>query len=246
MPAVVGVAATVALAAAAVYAKALTVPAGAAAATFGAVIVVLAGFPYLILVVVFVVLAVLATRYRFDEKRSRNVQEGRQGERGVPNVLAHIIVPTALVIVAAAVPSVFPEEDLALLFTAALAFGMADTLASEFGVLSGHARSLLTGRPVTPGTNGGVSATGEAWAFAGALVTAAAGLGLFLVFGYATPGTALLIGGATLSGFIGCQVDSVFGETLENPGYLTNGWTNFLAMVSTVLIASGLLLAFSP
>jgi uncharacterized membrane protein len=49
--------------------------------------------------------------------------------------------------------------------------------------------------------------------------------------------------GVTLAGFLGCQVDSVLGETLENRHYLSKGGTNLVAMVLTVLIAVALLVA---
>jgi len=81
--ALIGVIATALLALGAVLTRALTPLAGAVAAAFGVVIVVFAGFPFLALVIVFVGASVLATRYRFEEKRRQNLQEGRAGERGV-------------------------------------------------------------------------------------------------------------------------------------------------------------------
>ena len=244
-PAIIGILITVALAMAAVLARALTPLAGATAATFGSVIVVLAGFPYLSLLVLFVVASVLATRYGFEEKMARHVQEGVRGERGVSNVLAHIALPTALVIVAFAWPAVLSDADLALLFTAAIAFGAADTFASEFGVLSGGARSILTFRKVIPGTNGGVSGVGELWAFIGAFVTAIVALVLFAAFNSPAPSAVVLVVGATIAGFLACQVDSVLGETLENRGYLTKGSTNFIAMLASVAMAVPFLLGGS-
>jgi uncharacterized protein (TIGR00297 family) len=228
---------TVGLAAAATLSKALTASAGVVAAVFGSIVVVVAGFPFLALLVLFVVASVLATRYGFEEKRRANVQEGTLGERGVSNVLAHVVVPTGLVLLAWAVPSLLPAAPLALLYTAALAFGASDTFASEFGVLAGSARSILTLRPVTAGTNGGVSGIGEVWAFVGALTTALLGLALFVVFATTRPSAIVLLGVATIGGFLACQVDSVLGETLENRGWLTKGSTNLLGMLSSVLVA---------
>ena len=238
--AALGVGVTVALAAGATLSRALTARAGMVAAAFGSVVVVVGGFPFLGLMVLFVVASVLATRYAFEEKRRANVHEGNEGERGVSNVLAHVIVPTALVVAAAVAPASFPTSDLTLLYTAALAFGAADTFASEFGVLAGRARSILSLEPVPAGTNGGISAIGEAWALFGALSTSVLGLGLFLLFATSLPPIALLLAVATTAGFVGCQVDSVLGETLENRGWLTKGTTNLLGMGSSVLIAIGL------
>jgi uncharacterized protein (TIGR00297 family) len=243
LDAVVGVALTAALALAAVVSGALTRWAGAIAFGFGVVIVVLGGFPYLALLVLFVVGSVLATRFRFEEKQRRKVQEGTHGERGVPNVLAHILLPTGLVLVAWGAPDRLPMIALAVLYTAALAFGAADTFASEFGVLAGRARSILTGRPVEPGTNGGVSGVGELWAFIGALTTGVVAVALFaLADGLGLPVAGFLVV-APVAGFLGCQVDSVLGETLENRGYLTKGSTNFLGMLSAIVLAGVLLFA---
>ncbi len=242
VPALVGIAITVVLAVAAVAAGAFTAWAGFTAAFFGSVIVVLAGWPFFALLILFVIASTLATRYGFEEKQRRNVHEGTRGERGVSNVLAHILVPVGLVLASAAEPVAFPPSSLAVVYTSALAFGAADTFASEFGVLSGQARSILTGRPVPAGTNGGVSAVGELWAAAGALSVGILALVFLLAAGAPLPTTGLLVGGASTAGFLGCQVDSVIGETLENRGLLSKGSTNFLAMLASVAIGFLLLL----
>lgn len=237
-----GVALTLLLAAGAIYAEALTFWAGTVAAAFGSIIVVIAGFPFLALLVLFVVASVLATRYALEEKTRRRVQEGTRGERGVDNVLAHIVVPTVLA-VATLWHGPLAESDLTVLYAAAIAFGSADTFASEFGVLQGGAVSILTLRPVAPGVNGGVSRLGTLWAAVGALLTAVFGLALFQIFGVGVGSIARWIAVVALAGFLGCHVDSVLGETLENRGFLTKGGTNFLGMVATVGIALALLAA---
>jgi uncharacterized protein (TIGR00297 family) len=243
LPAALGVGVTLALAAAAIASRALTPSAGLAAAAFGIVVVAVAGFAFLGVLVLFVVAGVLATRYGFEDKRRAEVQEGRGGERGVSNVLAHVIAPTALVLVNAISPQWLPSAPLAVLYTAALAFGASDTFASEFGVLAGRARSILTLRPVPPGTNGGVSDIGQAWAVIGALALSVVAWALFLIFHVPAPMTLLVVGVPSLAGFLGCQVDSVLGATLENRGYLTKGSTNFLGMVASIAIATVVLVA---
>jgi uncharacterized protein (TIGR00297 family) len=243
VPALIGSAATVLLAGGAVYARALTAPAGAVAVVFGITIVVFAGFPYLALLILFVVASVLATRYRFDEKRNRHVQEGTAGERGVSNVLAHILIPTALAVAGGIEPPALPSAALAVLFTAALAFGASDTFASEFGVLAGSARSILTGKRVTPGTNGGISGIGEAFAFAGAATTGLVAVGLFALFGMGPAYSDRFLLAVVVAGFLACQLDSVLGETLENRGMLTKGSTNFFGMLGAVAMAGAIFVA---
>ena len=235
LDAIVGVVATVLLAAAAVFARALTPAAGAVAAVFGSAIVVTAGFGFLVLLVVFVATSSLATRYRFAEKAARHLQEGRAGERGISNVLAHIVLPTALALAAGL--GAIPIATAAVLFSSALAFAAADTLASEFGVLTGSAVSILSFRPVAPGTNGGVSSVGEMFAVAGAVGTALVGFAVFGLFRTPDGPPGIFLAAVALAGFTACQVDSVLGETLENRNYLGKGGTNFFGMLSAVGLA---------
>ncbi len=240
LPAVIAALVTIGLAVGAVVARALTPAAGAVAAAFGIVIVVTAGYPFLALLILFVVASVLATQYRIEDKRQKHLQEGAAGERGVSNVLAHILVPTGLAVSVFASPSFLSVGT--VLYASALAFGAADTFASELGVLSGRARSILTLRPVPPGTNGGVSFQGHVWGFVGALTTGLISAALFWAFATPTVPALALVAIATAAGFLACQVDSVLGETLENRGYLTKGSTNLLAMLASVGLASLFLL----
>jgi uncharacterized protein (TIGR00297 family) len=230
----VGVVVTCLLSVAAAVARALTPAAAAVAAAFGVAIVLAAGFGFLTLLVVFVVVSSLATRYRFQEKERRHVQEGRAGERGVSNVLAHIVLPTSI---ALGVGFGGVNESLAaVMFASALAFAASDTLASEFGVLTGSAVSILSLRPVTPGTNGGISLVGEMFAVAGAVGTGLVGLGVFGLFHEPVPLPGAFLLAVGVAGFVACQVDSVLGGTLENRGLLTKGTTNFLGMLSAIAL----------
>lgn len=243
LDALVGVVITIVLAYIAAHFEALT-PAGAAiAAVFGSIIVVLGGFAFLVLLAFFLFASGVVTRYRFDEKARRAVQEGTKGERGVTNVLSHIFLPTALVALATVLPNQMPESATTFLYAAAIAFGAADTFASELGILAGSAIEILTFRPVRPGTNGGISGRGEGFALVGAFTIALIGIGVFLLFSNGLVGAPLFIGGVTLAGFVGCQVDSVLGEVLENRGYLTKGSTNLLGMASSILLGLVLLWA---
>ena len=55
------------------------------------------------------------------------------------------------------------------------------------------------------------------------------------------PAVPVFLAAVVVAGFLGCQVDSVLGETLENRGYLSKGSTNFLGMLGAVAIAAGIL-----
>jgi uncharacterized protein (TIGR00297 family) len=236
---VVGIVVTLVLAGAAIALRALTTTAAIVAAAFGILIVLLTGFGFLLLLVVFVGISSLATRYRFAEKARRHVQEGRAGERGVSNVVAHILLPTAIAIAGGL--GRLPPEAAAVLFAAALSFATSDTLASEFGVLTGSAVSILSLRPVEPGTNGGISSVGEMFALAGAVGTALVGAALYGAFREPTGAVWLFLLAVGVAGFVGCQIDSLIGELLENRGYLTKGSTNFFGMLSGIALASAIL-----
>ncbi len=242
--AAVGSAITVLLAVGAAAARALTPLASAVAGAFGVAVVTFSGFGFLTLLVVFVVVSSLATRFRFEEKQQRHVQEGTAGERGVSNVIAHIVLPTGIA-VAAGFSWISPTTS-AVLFGSALSFALADTLASEFGVLSGAARSILSMKAVEPGTNGGVSAVGEGFALVGAFGIALVGGAAFALSGTGFGAPAMFFGVVGLAGFLACQVDSVLGEALENRGLLTKGSTNFLGMLSAIGIAAAFLLLLGP
>ncbi len=246
----ISVGVTVALGIAAAYAKVLTPYAALLAAVFGIVIVLVGGPSYLAMLILFVLGGSLATRYGWEEKKARKVSEGKAGERGVRNVLSHILVPLGLVLVGPlSILGALPQNLVPFVYVAALACGTADTFASEFGVLSGKAVSILGTGPVKAGTNGGISFGGELWALLGSLVTVAAGAGIFYTFGglVELPTSVVLwFAGGTFLGFLGCQIDSLLGATLENRGYLGKGSVNFLAMLFTALIALGMYLLWGP
>lgn len=94
----------------------------------------------------------------------------------------------------------------------ALAAAAGDTWASELGVYSPtRPRSIVSGRPVPPGTSGGVTVLG--WL---AAASGAAGVGL----AYALAGRRLatlprVVSGALLAGLAGSLADSLAGATVQ-------------------------------
>ncbi len=96
-------------------------------------------------------------------------------------------------------------------FAAALATAAADTWATEVGVLHPRPRHILTGRPVPPGTSGGVSPWGWAAAVAGA------GL-LALLAAWLAPASApaaRVVTAVVVGGVVGTAVDSLLGATVQ-------------------------------
>jgi uncharacterized membrane protein len=89
------------------------------------------------------------------------------------------------------------------------------------------------------GMNGGFSPTGQLAAMVGALMIAVVGICLGTLVGanaVASPMEFIL--SVTIIGFIGCQIDSLFGAILENRGLIGKGMVNALAIGSGALIAA--------
>src|SRR5207244_12645488 len=81
----------------------------------------------------------------------------------------------AVAAISLTMPPGFPKIMSGIVFLSALAVAGADTLASEIGVLSRRTVLITTGRPVPPGTDGGVSPLGQLCAIGAALYTSIVG-----------------------------------------------------------------------
>lgn len=215
---------------------------GAVASFFlGLEVALLGGVRWLALMTLFPVLGVLATRIGYRRKHEGRLAEAAGGgERGVGNVLGNGLGPGLAALALLLAPMV-PERAAALAFATALAAVTADTVASEIGVLSGHARRILPPfRPSPVGRNGAVSLAGQAAAAGGACLIAAAAfvlLDLPLALAWIP----------AVAGFLGCQLDSVLGATLERDeektGPLSKQDVNFIASAVpafVVLVAASL------
>jgi uncharacterized protein (TIGR00297 family) len=111
--------------------------------------------------------------------------------------------PAALAAVAA------PDFNLRIwLVTASLAAAAADTWATSVGAHSRVAPRLIwSGRPVAPGTSGGITLAG--------CLGAAAGAALVSGTGALVSGNPLLLSAGTLIGFLGMLMDSLVGGMLQ-------------------------------
>src|SRR5881628_3131106 len=146
-----------------------------AAFVVGMVIGVFGDVTWLFLLLLFLLSSFLATRYRFALKEALGVQEGLRGERKATNVVANGFAPMAVAAISLTMPPGFPKIMSGIVFLSALAVAGADTLASEIGVLSRRTVLITTGRPVPPGTDGGVSPLGQLCAIGAALYTSIVG-----------------------------------------------------------------------
>ena len=212
-----------------------------AAMVVGLVVSLMGHWTWLAIMVVFLVLGSIATRWKFEEKRALSIHESNEGVRGWKNVLANGAAPSIVAIL-----SWLGDGDWYFLGMACCAsVALSDTLASEIGSLDPRTRSIINLEAVPPGTNGGMSPTGTFAALSGSLIIATV-TALMIPYSHDgfhhdatvladSRGMAFVL--ITIVGWIGCQVDSVLGALLENKGYIGKHSVNFLATLSGAMMA---------
>ncbi|MFP4000603.1 MAG: DUF92 domain-containing protein [Thermoplasmata archaeon] len=203
-----------------------------------------AGLTLILLLLVFLASAFLATRYKFDYKKERGIEEGFKGERGWTNVLANGIVPVFILLLYSSgnlIDFGFLDTRFTMfLFVLAVAAAASDTLASEIGMASEKVYLITTFEKVKPGTNGGVSLYGEFWAMIGSLYTFSVAQMMFYLSNQPIFSIEMLLFGAFI-GFLSCQIDSVLGATLERKGVLNKSLVNLFAIAISVTIYGGVI-----
>jgi uncharacterized protein (TIGR00297 family) len=215
--------AAVAINAAAAYAGyragTVTVAGAVSGAVIGTTIAATAGWTgWSILVATFLAAAV-SSRMGVRRKTLLGIAEERGGRRGAGNAIANTGFAAAAALVSVLSPSAAPAL---LAFTAALAAGGSDTVASEIGKAWGTRTYLVTTmRAVRPGTPGGMSIEGTTAGLAGACLIAGLAVAIGLI-----PAAALLP--IVVAATIGSIAESALGATLEAPGILNNDTLNFL------------------
>ncbi len=234
------------------YKDVLTLDGTIAAFGVGMVIGILGNVTWLLLLLFFLLSSFLATRYKFALKEAMGVQEGLRGERRATNVLANGIAPMAAAILSFAAPPWFPPSISGVVFLSGLAVAGSDTLASEIGVLSQKAYLITSFQRVPPGTDGGISWLGEACALGASLYTALVGwfvlgdLARMYDLGTTMPAAPIFLLVPAALGFVGCQIDSVIGATLERKGIVNKKTTNLLATCTGAILAYVALVLWYP
>lgn len=187
----------------------------------GIIIIFSAGANWLLLLIIFLVLTLLATRYSKAYKRSLGEYEGRRSSK---NVISNGIVAFMM--------AAFGGYYLPFVggFVGAIATATADTLASEIGVLQ-QPRLITTFQKVDPGTNGAVSVLGTAVGIIGALII---GISAFLLGIVPDPMSAIVV--SVISGTVGCFMDSFLGATFERAEMLTNEHVNLIASITGAIV----------
>jgi uncharacterized protein (TIGR00297 family) len=179
---------------------------------------------WLYLLLAFFVLGSAATKMKSGYKKKYGLF---QKTRSTENVLANGGVATLM-----AVAGNFYG------FLGALTTATADTLSSELGVLSKQQPRMVTNfRKVPTGTNGGVTALGTLVGLAGAAAMCGLAIYFNMFDGVALTAEKILIVG-TVSGMVGCFVDSYVGALLENKGKIENWGTNLIATTSGGIVGA--------
>jgi uncharacterized protein (TIGR00297 family) len=242
--AVVVVAACVLLAGLTYIRKVLDLQGSVLGFVLGLVIGLFGSLLWLILLLIFLVTAFVATRYKYSLKSELGAAEAKGGTRGFASVLANGWVPMVVALLSFGNPwiSTFPKDIAAVLYLTAISAAASDTIASELGVLSSRTYMITTGKPCKPGTNGGVSALGTGAALGAAVYTSAVGWAVLLLFSGQLAGFPLwFILLPVAMGFLGCQMDSVLGATLENRGMLNKDRVNILSIGAATLLSLALM-----
>jgi uncharacterized protein (TIGR00297 family) len=178
------------------------------AALMGIIVAVFGQPSFLALLLVFLILSVIVTRFGYEKKRDLGLYEH---ERSWENVLANGFIPTAC---AVANPVIGWGA-----YAGSIAAITADKFASELGVLGGEPISLMNFKRTKAGRNGAITVFGTLMSLDGALIIGLAAL--FLI-----PGLDLnKVVAIGLIGFGGSMVDSIVG-VLEERGIGSKATTN--------------------
>ena len=200
------------------------------ATLLGVVIIISTDVWWYLTLLAFFFLGGLFTRYKYEFKKSRGIAESKGGVRGYKNVFSNSLAALALAVGV----KVFPSYAMLLLpaYLGSIATATGDTLASEIGqTWKGEPIMITTFKKVRPGTDGGVTTLGEFAAFAGAGTIAL----LSLMFWKNDMGLAFAV---LAGGFIGTNIDSLFGATLQQKGYLSNNGVNLFATISGAIVSA--------
>ena len=204
------------------YRKSLDLFGSAVMVIMGIVIIFSAGANWLLLIILFLVMSLLATKYSKKYKQSLGEFEGRRTSK---NVISNGVVACFM----AAFGGFY--SPFVGGFIGAIATATADTLASEIGVLDPHPRLITTLQKVDPGTNGAVSGLGTSVGIIGAAII---GIVAYLLGIMTNPLLALVV--AIISGTVGCFMDSILGALFENRKMLTNEHVNLIATIVGAIV----------
>ena len=222
------------------------------------------GWTWFAILIVFFASSSLLTLYRFEDKRFLDNIVAKPGARDIWQALAN----GGIGALNGLVYSFYPEKVIFVAFLGAIAAVNADTWAVEIGVLSKSDPVLITtGKRVTPGTSGGISALGTLATAAGALFIGLISWALVSInsslfnsesdYRWILPVTLLGgIAGSTFDSLLGATVQSTYycecchketervvhtcgqkTKLIKGWRWLGNDWVNFLSSLVGSVVA---------
>ena len=200
----------------------------------GVLIIAFTDVWWFLLLLTFYLLGGGFTNYKYGYKQSLGIAQGKGGARGYKNVFSNSLVA----IVASIGYTIFPHAANIFLYIylGSVATATGDTLASEIGTTyKGKPRMITTLKEVEPGVDGGVSSLGEIAAIFGSMVIALFALlvGVIEIDQYYLLGMSII----TISGFVGTNIDSLLGATMQKRGILSNNGVNLAATIAGGVVA---------
>ncbi len=197
-------------------------------------IIVFTNVLWLFLLLTFFILGGASTKYKYRFKKSIGLAQSKGGIRNYDNVFSNSTSALVLAVAHGIYPQFGPFLTYAYLGTVATATG--DTLASEIGTTSRtKPRMITTFKVVEPGIDGGVTLIGQLVAIIGPMI-----IGILAALFGIVDNIPLAIFITTTGGFLGTNLDSLLGATLQNRGLLTNSGVNFVSTFLGALISGGL------
>lgn len=192
--------------------RSLTASGWLGAVLVGTLIFGFGGWAWGLTMIVFFVSSSLLSHYKEALKERRAAEKfAKGGRRDLWQALANGGLAALCALIYALL-----GQPVALLaaFVGLMATVTADTWATELGVLSPHGPRLITsGRPVEPGTSGGVTMVGTAAAAAGALLIGLVLWPLLVLEG--RPAGWWIAAAAPVGGLGGALFDSLLGATVQ-------------------------------
>ena len=162
------------------------------------------GWPGFAIVAAYFVLGTGVTRIGMAEKEAKGIAESRGGARGPENVWGSALTGA----VCALGYAVWPHPLWMLGYIASFAAKLADTTSSEIGKAYGRRTfSIVSFKPVPPGTEGAVSVEGTAAGWVAGLMLSAIGVGL---------ATRLPGEGVAWTWIVPCWVAAIVATTIES------------------------------
>src|SRR5215831_15274465 len=180
------------------------------AVPIGFITLLFGGVSWFLVLLSFFLIASFFTKHKYNQKELAGVSERNHGARGWASVLSNGGTPALFAIIY----YVTDNSNVYLLcFAGSLSFALADTVATEVGLLSRSTpRSVVSGKPILRGHSGGVTLRGEIAALAGSLIIGTL-CGMF--FSRDVNQFLIIFAACIISGILSTNADSALGEVLQ-------------------------------